>query len=428
MRGRLNAFQAAMLRWRDLYPYSAVHVVRIARELDSARLAAAINDELAATGLTGLALDRARRRYEYRGGPPAVEIEIIDDGGDASAAVCVEIERQMNRAFPATGAIVPFRFFAVPEQSSFRLGLAYDHFVAGGDSIVVLLSNILARYAGNARAASPPNLYPATFAPLLLRNARTVARGLPWLGRVASSCRRGVRPRYVDESDGYTRFMHVRLDAPASATIRANAKAWDITFNDLLLAVLFFVLAPHVADRQRSTRRREIAVASIVNLRAESGFGTREVFGQFLSSIRLSHPMPEGITLATLAQDIHRETALIKTRKIYLQTLLAVRANAIVWGFLNARRRRHLYAKTYPVLAGLSTLNVNALWNPSGTDAPPPDYLRAVPTGPLTPLVVAATTCGDTLQLGLSYRRAALIAKKIDKIADDFRRCVQNLP
>jgi hypothetical protein len=427
MRGRLNAFQAAMLRWRDLYPYNAVHVIRVPRGLDRARLAAAINDELAATGLTGLVLDRARRRYEYHGGPPAVEIEIIDNG-DASAAVCVEIERQLNRAFPATGAIVPFRFFAVPEHGAFRLGLAYDHFVAGGDSIVVLLTSVAARYAGGARAADPPNLYPGTFAPLLLRNAGKVARGLPWLARIASSCRRGLRPRYADETDGYNRFIQVRLDPPASAAIRANAKAWGVTFNDLLLAVLFLALAPHVAERQRASRRREIAVASIVNLRAESGFGAREVFGQFLSSIRLSHLVPEGISLTQLAQDIHRETTLIKTKKIYLQTLWAMRANAIVWGFLNARRRRRLYAKAYPVLAGLSTLNVNAIFNSNGTNAPPSDYLRAVPTGPLAPLVVAATTCGDTLQLGLSYRRAAFLAEKIDKIADEFRRCIQNLP
>ena len=99
-------------------------------------------------------LDRARQRYEYRGGPSAVEIEIIDERGDATAAVCVEIERQLNRAFPATGAIVPFRFFAVPEHGAFRLGLAYDHFVAGGDSTVVLLTSVAARYAGDARGRS----------------------------------------------------------------------------------------------------------------------------------------------------------------------------------------------------------------------------------------------------------------------------------
>ena len=57
----------------------------------------------------------------------------------------------------------------------------------------------------------------------------------------------------------------------------------------------------------------------------------------------------------------------------------------------------------------------------------PTDYLRAVPTGPLAPLVVAATTCGDTLQLGLSYRRTAALAQRIDRIADSFANCVRSL-
>ena len=29
MKGRLNLFQAAILRWRALHPYNAVHVVRV---------------------------------------------------------------------------------------------------------------------------------------------------------------------------------------------------------------------------------------------------------------------------------------------------------------------------------------------------------------------------------------------------------------
>ena len=37
MRGKLNLFQATMLRWRELHPYSAVHVVRITRALEAAR-------------------------------------------------------------------------------------------------------------------------------------------------------------------------------------------------------------------------------------------------------------------------------------------------------------------------------------------------------------------------------------------------------
>ena len=42
MRGKLNLFQATMLRWRELHPYSAVHAVHVAMPLDAVRLEAAI--------------------------------------------------------------------------------------------------------------------------------------------------------------------------------------------------------------------------------------------------------------------------------------------------------------------------------------------------------------------------------------------------
>ena len=53
MRGRLNLFQATMLRWRELYPYNAVHTVRVDAPLDAARLARDIDAVLAARGLAG---------------------------------------------------------------------------------------------------------------------------------------------------------------------------------------------------------------------------------------------------------------------------------------------------------------------------------------------------------------------------------------
>ena len=57
MQGRLNLFQATMLRWRDLHPYSAVHVVRVMKRCDAPRLEAQIAARLESAGLTGLVLD-----------------------------------------------------------------------------------------------------------------------------------------------------------------------------------------------------------------------------------------------------------------------------------------------------------------------------------------------------------------------------------
>jgi hypothetical protein len=49
----------------------------------------------------------------------------------------------------------PFRFVAVDAGGEFHLALAYDHFVAGGDSIALLLRDIAERYTGGVPAEAP---------------------------------------------------------------------------------------------------------------------------------------------------------------------------------------------------------------------------------------------------------------------------------
>jgi hypothetical protein len=58
---------------------------------------------------------------------------------------------------------------------------------------------------------------------------------------------------------------------------------------------------------------------------------------------------------------------------------------------------------------------------------PAPEYLRAVPTGPLTPVVVAATIVAGTLHAGISYQSATCTAADIDRIADGLVGCLTHL-
>ena len=80
--GRLNLFQVAMLGWRDLHPYNAVHAGRIASPLDRDALERAIRETLTSAGLTGLELDRRRHRYAWRGGPSRIGVEVVQAGDD----------------------------------------------------------------------------------------------------------------------------------------------------------------------------------------------------------------------------------------------------------------------------------------------------------------------------------------------------------
>ena len=430
MKGRFNLFQATMLRWRELHPYNAVHVVRIDHALDPARLASVIGGELAAFGLTGLTLDVARARYEYGGGAATPSIAVHAGGGDPMPVLAREIERELNRPFARDGPLDPFRFFVVDSGPRFHLGLTYDHFIAGGDSIVALMQEIFAGYCGSKALpdhARSRERYPATYRRLFLRHPGLVLRGLRRMRPMAASCRRSVRPRYPGGHDPHNAFAYCRVDPPEFAALTTTAKAWGVTVNDLLMAILLHVLEPLAGERAPTERRRELAVGSIVNLRRDFGSDPNTTFGQFLSSVRVSHPMPPGISLQQLACDVHAETACIKREKLYLQSLMAIGASGMLWRVLSREQREGFYTKNYPAWGAVTMVNVDALWAHAGGQMPPPEYLRAVSTGPLAPLVVAVTTAAGVLHAGISYRTAAFTPADVDRIAAGIVACAKRL-
>jgi hypothetical protein len=427
MSGRLNMFQRTMLRWRDLHPYNAVHVVIVTETLDSARLSDAIAQQMQALGLADLELDRARGRYEWRGGRGGVDLRLLSDG-DPQARVHDEIARQLNAAYPADGRISPFRFFAVDAGSSFHLGLAYDHFVAGGDSIVRLLCGIVSRYRGEpvAQAAVGAASMPS-YGRLFLRQAGAVLRGLASLPGIAASCRRSFRPVYTAIDDGQNAFARLRLGLPEQEALVRAAKTWGVTQNDLFMTILLKVLSPLAANRRQESTRREIAVASIVNIRRDFGSEAQNAFVPLLASFRVSHPAPDEISVEELAHSVHEESTRIRQGKLYLQSLLGLGLAALQWRFLSEAHRRRFFAKHYAVWAGTTPLNVAPLWAHAGGRGPAPEYLRAVSTGPLAPMICAISTADEVVNVGISYRTAAFDASTVDGVVADMLSHIKSL-
>ena len=417
--GRLNLFQATMLDWRDAHPYNAVHAVRLERPLDAAGLATAIDAELSGAGLTGLVLDRTRCRYAWRGGAAHVAVETVPPGTDWQASLARAFERHLNASFPRDGALDPFRFFVMAIEGGFFLGIAYDHFIAGGDSIIALLDAIAARYAGRPHDQEPLRRYPRTHAHLFARHPLRFMRGLARLPGLARSCRRTIRPRYRAIENGHNGFRFFWLAPAQYGALRDASKRWGVTFNDALMALLLLAQSTAMPGRDMRKRRHELAVASIVNLRGEHGEDPRATFGQFLSSFRVSHPVPPETTLAELAADVHRATARVKREKLFLTTLFAMSVDRVLGRLQTPRQRIGIYAKNYPVGAGVSSLNVDALWRDPGTGGPPM-YVRGVPTGPLSPIVVAVTTSGDRMCIGISYRTTAVTPDEAAALGDDL--------
>jgi hypothetical protein len=422
MRGKLNLFQAMVLRWRDMHPYVAVHMVSVAHPLEPARLKESIAERLEAAGLARIALDRRRKRFEFRPGPAALNLAVLQGGEQPGMVARAEIERQLNAAFPSEGTFTPFRFFAIDGGATFQLGLAYDHFIAGGDSIAILLERLVDGYVPGTRqtaVAWTPRRYPRTYRRLFLRDLGYCLRGLARLPSMIASCRRSLRAPCGSERPATNGFVSFRVPEGELAGLVRTAKGWRVTMNDLVLAMLLRSLAA-VVPRQGGRDRNELGVASIVNLRGEFESDARDTFGLFLASLRVSHPVPAGIELERLASDVHAETDRVKREKLFLQTLVALGWSALAWRFLDASRRRRFLAKHYPIWAGVTSLNIDSLWKERPASEPPLEYMRAVPTGPLAPIALAVTTFRGAMQVGVSYRIEDVSADLAARVAEGF--------
>ena len=420
MMRRLNLFQAMMLRWRELYPYSAVHALRVDEALAAGRLEGVIAATLEERGLTGLQLDCRRARYVWGGGAASAQVHVIAPGANAAVTLDHEIERQLNIAFAADGKFDPFRFFAVDTGAFFHLGVAYDHVVAGGDSVACLLMDIADRYRSRSRGAQTGRSpYAPPYAELFWREKAALVAGLSTLHRLVSECRHTARPRYASPEDGYNAFTRFRIDAAGYAALGEAAATWGVARQDLILAMTLLALSPLAPARRNAPRRRELALASIVNIRRELGSEASDTFGPCLASFRVAHPVPFDIALRELAIAVHEQTERVKRWKLYLQTLLAMALAGLEWRFLSRARRLRFYAKHYPVWAGVTPLNVAALREGPGENSAP-QYVRAVSTGPLAPMILALTTSGPGVEVGISFRTTVYSREAVQRLATDM--------
>ncbi len=428
MRGKLNSCQKTMLQWNHLHAYNAVHVVRMAGDLDLPRLTGVINDFLAQRGLTHLTMDLQRQTFDYGGGSGELVVQVAAGGSDPLATLAAEMERQLNTAFDLSEDFNPFRFFVVPEAGSFLLGLVYFHAVADAESIVLLLRELAGAYAGTvARDRTEPlERYPKSYDNLLRHQPQVIARRLLGLPTQARRMRRSLR---VPASEPGNMKNGLRLFTLGREELRAlvvTAKAWQVTVNDLLLASLMRSLTPLAGNRAASGRRKNISLGCIVNIRKDLGVDSQRTFGLFLGSFLVTHAVPESISLQQLASELRDQTSAIKRHRLYLGTPWELALARRLLAFFSPNQRKNFYQKNYPLWGGITNMNLNSLW-PGGKATPTPDYFRAVCTGPVTPMVLSVTTVGDHANIGLTYRTGVFSEAAIEQIQSSLRETLADL-
>jgi len=472
MPGRLNIFQRVMLQWNELHPYNAVNVARISGALDFERLQKTINGTLESWGLTGLTLNRKNGDFHYHSGAVQCEVRIVAAGENS---LPVEIQRQINTAFttdeslpyrnesreqcwrgasPSSGlrppsppsgekagmrgrlqserrsnpsfilnneSFNPFRFFVVQEQNSFALGLVYFHAIADDGAVMFLLKDIVDAYLGKSAAtrSTPVELYPTRHDRLLRHHPVLLARKIAAIPAVIREAKHSVQPPCRDMQNMDNGFSFFSLKPETLHALKKTAKSWDITLNDLFLAILMKCFSPLAVGREQAARRRKISIGCVVNARKDIGLHDRRIFGLFLGSFTVSHEVPDTISVKTLAGDIRRQTLSIKRKQLYLGTPLEMAFTRLLFPWLSVARRKKLFLQNFPLSGGITNMNLNSLWEQDDGNKPS-DYFRAVSTGPAVPFVLSVTTFNDFVNIGITFRTSIYSMAEIERIKTGF--------
>jgi hypothetical protein len=380
-----------------------------------------IRTNLETKGLTGLALDRRKGRFQYAGGPDASEISIVKVDPGWSAGLAMEIERQLNLPFPSELRFSPFRFVIFPEPNAFSLALAYFHAVADAECILRLLRDIIESYraGGNSGRIEPLNRYTSRWDTPLRLGPVLLARKVAALAAQIRRMRRASRPRYRPSSERENRFELFALEPEKWLPV---ARKRGVTLNDLFLAVLMAAISRVTRERLNANRRKDVALGCIVNVRKDlalDGLDGGRVFGLFLGSFVVQHEVTEGIKLADLSRAVARQTNLIKRKQLYMGAALELAIARVMVRWFAKGRRGKFYHKNYPLWGGLSNMDLNPLW-PQSQETAPVDYLRGVSTGPVTPLVLSFSTLGTVTRVGVSYRPEVFTASDVQRIQECF--------
>ena len=420
--GRLNTFQRTMLLWDEMHAYNAVHVARMPGALEEERLLCSLAKVLDQRGIASLRLDAKTRAFEFRDGTAMTGLTVFEGGADPHETLRAEMERQINLRFDHSAEFTPFRFFAVPDGDSFWLGIVYFHAIADAEPIVRLACDFVAEYAGVAATRGRWNCH--------AKGRRAPMRLFMWLRKLLAlpaqfrALRKAIRPGCSDANDFCNGLELFTLSSAELSALIAAGKKFGVTVNDFFLALLLHALAP-LCEAVRRDGRDRISLGCIVNARRDLGITGDDSFGLVLGGFSVACGIAETGDLPQLARSIAAQTRRYKCGGLHLANALEMGLVLRLMSLFSTNQRRRFYPKNYPLWGGLTNMNLTTL--PVGAAARPQDYLRAVSTGPVTPLVLSVTSFGNGVNVSMSYRTSVFSREEIATVRGRFTAAVRGL-
>jgi len=415
---KLNAFQRIMRLWDAVHPYNAIQSFHLAQPFDRTRIEAAWRATLA-----GLHIGRVVVRgnaYAHIAPPPddpRAAVHFVSAG----TTLCDHLSAEMNMAFPGDDSC-PFRAFAItcPDGSQV-LGVTYHHWVADSVSIRWLLNEWFLQLHSPRRP----------------RAMRIAAHGL-FKTFGPDVCKWRLDDAVFDMLRYRTRFCRARrIDRPMGdcavalslhhvpddviTAIGRRARESRVTVNDALLSVI-----SQTVDRcgasPRSGGRDELAVGTVVDLRAMSGIPLSGVFGCFLGFTTTLMRPADLASFPRLLRTVARQNAWHKRTCAAQSSVLRLGVGIAESALVSPRRWAELYRDRMPIAAGISNVNMNRFWAGAHHPVPLLEYYRVAPTGPMIPLLFTFTTLGSKLHFLMTRQTSLIDDARRDMIAQSITR------
>jgi len=427
---KLNVFQRLIRQWDTLHPYNVVQMVKVRGSLDVEALRNAWHDAMQSLGLGLVSVTGASYRFSCLNGQAIYHNvrlcpreTILEDW----------IAEELNRPFDASET-VPFRPFALAGEDHFWMGFSYQHWVTDNSGVRLVMREWFVRMFDPAAADQRP---------VRLRSARYVSLFNPlrsgWhagealLSSLRWQCQLR-RVRRIENPQDFAKLsVRCHIMHPPEGLIDAlcrAARARKVTVNDLFMAALAEACDKYVPVERRY-HRRELAVGTIVDLRSKSDRTLEDVFSPLLGFASVSCRPATLANWDKLLGAIAFQTRRQKRTGVPQYSWLRMLAGLAAGKMLSREEILTFYRKRVSLAGACTNVNLNRSWALRYHLNPLLEYVRAAPTGPITPLVIAATTLGHRLSLTLTYRAAiltedraaalgAMILNRLGKVAAAF--------
>lgn len=382
----------------------------LAGRLDADRLGEAVSASLEAAGLRapGAAspVPLQREREAVRGLDP-LAARLLD--------------------LPLGRAAGEVRFVAAegPGEREHVVALVWHHALCDGRAAGSLLAAALARYA-EPSAATPPGTplrldRPARVWPSAL--ARSLHPGF-WGGLASRAAgyvrmRRSFRPPCTPSARPEARVAILGGRGDHLGRLLATARGRGATLNDLLVTALLAALAEAFPERRAEPKRRDLSVAVVADLRRLSA-RLAPAAGVPLGSFTVGVPdalVPPGGSGTPLLERVAAQTRREKRPERLAASWVETGMGAAVSSLVPAGELEGYLARQFVVAGGVTNLRLPGAWFPPPVAARILDHRLAVSSGPIAPVVLAATTAAGRLGLTLCWRSDRLAPDRAERVA-----------